>query len=281
MTRPRTAAAFVLAVFSVVGTVAGDEPKSKSEASLPAMPADFRLDASLFTVGPTPAATSQIIVRRGVAYQFVSDSPEEVQIIDVAASRVVLVDLKRKIQTEISSNHLDTHLGVTYNRILAVVRSREKSDKRADRLAAAMGRDLIEPKFKAAFDDAKKSLHLTNTTVEADATGEPETDQGRYTVIVNALAAIIKLSAIRDPDGIPPFPRLDALRILTVDHRLRPTEINFLYRLAGPPKRMRWTYALIPSLTDREIEAIARINNLRETAKFVAFADYEDDAEED
>ncbi len=278
MIRPRSAVAFVLAVcFPMVALRADDTPPAKPQTPALAPPADFRLDVGLFTTGKTAEVTSQIVVRRGVAYQFVSDSPTEIQIVDVALERMVILDLKDKIQTEITSKHLDTHLGVTYQRISAVVATREKSEKRGDRLAAAMGKDLIDPKFKATFDDAKKSLRLSNATVEVDATGEPEPDQSRLAVIVNALAALTKLSAIREPDAIPPFPRLDALRALTVDHKLRPTEISFLYRLAGPPKRYRWTYRLTPSLTDREIEAIARVNRVRESAKFVSFEDYEED----
>jgi hypothetical protein len=56
---------------------------------------------------------------------------------------------------------------------------------------------------------------------------------------------------------------------------LRPTEVSILYRLAGPPRKMRTTYLLVPSLTDRELEALARVDRLRRTAPSLSFTRYE------
>jgi hypothetical protein len=116
---------------------------------------------------------------------------------------------------------------------------------------------------------------LTNPTVTVDATGEPEPDQGRLTLIDAALTAHIRLASVRDPQAIPPFIRLDALHALTASHHLRPTELSFLYRLAGPPRRHRWTYRLIDTLTERELEAIKRVIRLRERTSYVPFNRYE------
>ena len=67
---------------------------------------------------------------------------------------------------------------------------------------------------------------------------------------------------------------LDAIAALAGDRKLRPTELSFLYRLAGPPMRLRRTYRLVPSLTDREREAIDRIEQLREVAPVVRYERY-------
>ena len=114
-------------------------------------------------------------------------------------------------------------------------------------MAAAKSRDLIDPHFTATFDASARRLRLTNKSVEVDAQGETEPDGLRLALISQTLAALVKLDSLRDPQGIPPFPRLEALEALTAGHRLRPSELTFLYRLSGPPQKLRWTYRLEPN----------------------------------
>ena len=95
----------------------------------------------------------------------------------------------------------------------------------------------------------------------------------------DALAAFLKLEAIRDPASLPPFVALEALHRLDEDHSLRPAEIMFLYRLAGPPRKVRWTYRLQQSLSAQESEAISKIVLLSQRTRFVRFDRYERDEE--
>ena len=97
----------------------------------------------------------------------------------------------------------------------------------------------------------------------------------RLALIVTALDALIKLTAVRDPETIPPFIRLDTVHSLIVGHQLRPTELAFTYRLAGPPRKHRWTYRLVDTLTPRELEALNRIARLRATIPFIPFDRYD------
>lgn len=240
-------------------------------------PDDFKLKIDVFGVGKIPNSRAELIVRRGVAYQFLSNSPEEVLILDPSSSRVALLDLQRKIRTEVPSKKLDAHLGTLFKRVSVAVESRAKSGTRADRVSSAMSRDLIEPKFQETFDAESGKLRLANPTVEVDAVGVPDEDGPRVALIVKSLYALTKLGSYREPDQIPPFTRLEVLRRLCVAHRLRPTEITFVYRLAGPPQKLRWTFELVPNLTDREIEAISRVDRFRGTSKLVPYEFYEAD----
>jgi hypothetical protein len=86
---------------------------------------------------------------------------------------------------------------------------------------------------------------------------------------------VAQLTALRDPKGIPPFTRIEALQRLVKDHRLRPTDVSFLYRLAGSPKRLRWKFRLVPELTDREREAIDRVERLMAVIPTVPLARFE------
>lgn len=265
------------AVLAFLPLAADGPPKAAPASRAPAPPADFKLKIALHGVRKTPVATAQLIVHRGVAYQFVSEIREEVLVIDPASARVGLLDLKRKVQTEVSSKRLDAHLAAAFGKISAQVAKDEAAGTRAGRIDAAMNRDLIEPKFEESVEDGGRKIRLSNATVEVTAVGEPEPDGPRLAMMANGLAASLKLAAYREPDALPPFTCLDALRRVVTVHRLRPTEMDYIYRLHGPPKRLRWTYELVPALTDREVEAITRIEGLLKTARDVPFALYDDE----
>ena len=241
-------------------------------------PADFKMTVDLSTVQKNAvSATSVIVVRKGIAYQFLSSDRDEVQVIDPAGPTLTLIHLKRRVQTEIGPAVLESNTERLRSAILTAAEKRAKSEDRGDRLSAAMSRDLADPKFQTVYDAPQRRLLLTNPTVEIGAVGEPDADTRRLAVIGSCLTALAKLGALRDPAGLPPFPHLEALRALVSERRLMPGEITILYRLAGPPRRLRWTYHIIPELTDSEREAISRIDSLRATARYVRYPVYEPD----
>ena len=57
--------------------------------------------------------------------------------------------------------------------------------------------------------------------------------------------------------------------------KLRPSELTFVFRLAGRPERYRWAYEVVPSLTPREREALARIDILLSRAASYPLDRYE------
>jgi hypothetical protein len=245
-------------------------------AETPPGPADFKLTIELFGVQKPAIARAELVVRNGLAYQFVSDVPDEVTIVESGMARVQLLDLKRRLLTEVSDRQLDAALVRTRQQALARVDAQVKAGGKANRVSAAMTRDLFDPRFQSDYVAGSHRLRLTNPTVEIDASGEPDADPARLSAIHAGLATVAKLDALREPDGLPPFTRLDAFDAISVGHRLRPTEISVLYRLAGTPKRLRWTYQLVPRLTARENEAIARVDRMRVDARFLPFDRYEE-----
>jgi hypothetical protein len=80
---------------------------------------------------------------------------------------------------------------------------------------------------------------------------------------------------MRDPELIPPFTELETFSALVGEKHLLPTEVSILYRLAGPPRKIRKTYRVVPALTKREIEALARVDQLRRSAPTLSFQRYE------
>jgi len=237
--------------------------------------ADFKLAISFFGVHKEPITTAELIAHDGTAYYFAHESPEEIVIINPADRRVELLDLERRVQAEISFTRLDEKQTTLHHSIAAAIRKQEEAGGRSNRVSAEMSRALNDPALTQSYDPATSRLQLTNSAVTVDATGEPDPDTARLALIVTALDALIKLAAVRDPETIPPFIRLDAVHSLIVGHQLRPTEMAFTYRLAGPPRKHRWTYRLVPTLTARELEALNRVARLRATTPFIPFDRYE------
>jgi hypothetical protein len=240
---------------------------------------DFKLEIRFFGPQKGALASADLIVRNGIAYEFASELPDEVIIIEPTRSRIVLLDLERRLQTEIGAKQLDASLGKLYSATLAAIERREKSGTRADKVAAAMSRDLIDPRFKTQPDPDPHRLILSNPSVEIRTESVDEPDLYRLQMIMNSLAALNKLSAVREPDAIPPFTRIAALRAVSDTGKQRPIEMSCLYRLAGPPRRLRWTYKLA-EVTERESNALKTLDALRLKLKYVTLEEYDADDKE-
>lgn len=239
-------------------------------------PADFKLTIELFGPQKPAIARAELVFRNGLAYQFASDVPDEITIVDPGRARIQLLDLKRRLLTEVGTRQLDAAMARTRAQALARIDAQARSGVKADRVSAAITRDLFDPRFQAAYVADSHRLRLTNPSIEIDATGAPESDPARLSAIHTGLTTMARLDALRDPDGVPPFTRLQTFDAIASEHRLRPTEVSVLYRLAGTPKRLRWTYQLVPRLTDRETEAITRVDRMRADARFLPFDRYEE-----
>jgi hypothetical protein len=251
-----------------MASVGADDP--------PVVPADFKLMVGEFALKKEPIATQEIIVRQGKAYIFASDS-KEVVIVEPARKRLELLDVGRKVQAEVSFRMLDLTLEKIKTTLHDAAEDREKQGGRGNALEAKMTRDLLETKLAAAEDPKAHRVRLTNPTVEVDADGEPEVDAARLAMVAVTLESIAKLGAFKIPDDLPPFVELEAIAALTGNRKLRPTELTYLYRLKGPPKKFHRTYRLVPTLTDREVEAIARVDRLREAVPSVRYGQYRPD----
>jgi hypothetical protein len=238
-------------------------------------PADFKLVMSLYGVEKTPVKKVDVVVHEGKVLHFNARTPLEVIVFDPVAKRVELIDLDRKLRTVLGMSRLDTFLENLRDAVAAASTKREAQGGKANEVAAAMSRDLIDPRFAAAFDPKAHTVRLDNASVNFEGHGEPEADRTRLALIAEALAAFAKLESMRDPSAIPPFTRLEALRVMTADHQLRPTEMSFVYRLAGPPRKYRWTYDLTPALTEREVQAIALIDLMKARCQVVRFERYQ------
>ncbi|HEV3163214.1 MAG TPA: hypothetical protein VGZ22_04170 [Isosphaeraceae bacterium] len=238
-------------------------------------PADFKLMVLAFEAGDRPVDKAELVVHRGRVYQFRSSS-QEIVIFDPNINRVDLLDLDHKTQSSITLHKLDDAMNSLRRAIGASIAKLEKEGGRSNKLLAQMSRDLLEPKLTASYEPQAHRLLLKGSSIDVVATGELEGDAARLSLIAAVLPALVKLESMRDVRSIPPFTQLETITALVDGHKLRPTEMSFLYRQAGPPQRLRWTYQLVNSLTDREREALARIEHLRLRADSLPLEKYEE-----
>jgi hypothetical protein len=242
----------------------------------PAPPADFKLKIALYSVGPEPVETAELFCRAGKLYQFRSGSSEALMI-DVHEERIDLIDFapQRRMRTSVTFAKLDEAVAKLRQALADAALRREQEGGKANAVAAAMTRSLIEPKLSANFDATAGRLRLAGENAEVTATGTPEADTERLALLDKTLPALTRLEWIRLPEDVPPFTRLSAFQTLMQEHRMRPLEITVIYRLAAQPQKLRVTYELALNLKPSETEALARIDAFRPRATYLGFARYE------
>jgi hypothetical protein len=241
-----------------------------------APPADFKLVMEFATVGDEETESAELIVHEGRAVQHAGHSMEMV-LIDPAHKRVELLDLDRRVQARVSFERLDKHLADLKKALLDKAAALDKEGGKPKQVTATATRRLVEPSLRETVtkDAEGGRVRLTNPVVEVDAAGATESDAKRLDLIGELLLASIKLGSLRHPRNIPPYSRLEATSAVVRRHALRPTEMSFLYRIAGKPVKYRWTYRLEPRITDRDLAAFATLDRFRARATLMTFDEYE------
>ena len=238
----------------------------------PMVPADFKVMIGSYALGDQAVSTEEIVAKGGRAFLFRSGT-SEVVVIDPAKQRIELVDLARKVQAEIPFAMIDQGVAKVAAKLRGEIARREATKARADAVEAQMTGDLAEPNLRRVSVVKPGRLRLINPTIEVEAAVEAEADAARLALELLALKLIARFGAFQAPDDLPPFAELEVISALEAD-RLRPVEISYLYRLAGPPRRFRRTYRLVTTLTDREREAVARVEQVRRSFPSLDYGRY-------
>ncbi len=267
----KSALVFVLVLLLSVESGWADEPRLEPAA-------EFKVNIDYFRVRKEPVRRAQLVVRKGQAFWLLSES-NEVVIYDSSDGQISLLDLKRRIHTELLLPKLESAFVKVKQSKTEAIEKLERAGGRANLLAAGMSRDLVEPNLKIDFDAAQNRLKLKNGSVTIDALGESDSNASRRHREAEALAVFLKLEAVRDPKILPPFAALDTLRRLDADHSLRPAELTFVFRLAGPPHKERWVFRYREGLSAEDDDAISRIVQVNQRTRYVRFDRYVRDEE--
>jgi hypothetical protein len=203
----------------------------------------------------------QMLASRGKLYEF-RGSSTEVIVYDLSQKLIHIVDFKLKSKARITYREVDERLAKLRRETIEAADELEKKTGRADRVAGALKRIVVEPKFQATFDEGEHRLKLTNESIEIDARGEHEEDPARFAVLSEYLMEAVKLRTIRPPEDLRQFTEIETLSDLVEKHKLRPMEMTFLFRLAGKPQKLRAIYRLVPEIPEDERKNIAAVDAL-------------------
>jgi hypothetical protein len=264
-------------VLATAATALFAQDPGAAKKPAPAKP-EFKLVVRYYHAGPDPIGVGEMVAHSGLIYQFSSELDEFV-VINAAETEVELINIKHHVQARITFARIEQAVASLRKKLLRTVEELEKQDARSARISGRKIRDLVEPKFRETFDKATGKLQLTNDSIEVECTGVSDADSPRLALIADAMDTLVKAGALRDPKSVPPFTRLAAQNLLLRQKQLRPTEINILYRLNGPPERKRWTYRLEPALKDRDFIGLARVDRCRREFRKVTLAEYEQHGE--
>ena len=155
--------------------------------------ADFRVDNTVFVEGQSqPQSQGVTIFHEGLVYDFLNE-PAEVIVFDKAHRRFTLLDLGRRVRSEISTDDVQAFV-----------------DRAKQRLSGHRNpniRWLADPSFEESFDHASPELTLKSTSI---------TYQARVQATDAAMAAqyrefsdwYAKFNHTLNPKSWPPFARM-------------------------------------------------------------------------
>jgi hypothetical protein len=272
-------------LFAALPVGADDPPRPASPpAAAPAPPAAvsaptpagqaFRLAFQHFGVEKQPIGAGELIASRGKVY-YVEKNSKEVVVVDPAARALHLIDLSLKVAADLPYAELEAEVVSNRAEHRRIADEHARSRLRGERVDGEIRRDLADPHFQAQFDEGSRTLTLANRSARVEARGEPDDDAARLALLGEALGAVAKLRAFRDPDDLRHLVEVDAIAALVVGRKLRPAETTYLFRLTGPPEKYRWTFLLIPEINADTREALDLIDDQLAKARRVPVGRYD------
>src|SRR5262245_8517310 len=101
---PRALAAVTVVLVATL-FAAADEPAKTPAAR---QPGDFKLVMHVYGVAKEPVQKAEMVVHNGKVFRFDAEPSLEVVVVDPALKKVELLDLGRKLRTELPYQRLDT-----------------------------------------------------------------------------------------------------------------------------------------------------------------------------
>jgi hypothetical protein len=262
-----------LALLILVTAPLGADDPPRPAAPAPAASPAFRITVRQFETDRRPVARGEIIVARGRAYYLESGS-KEVIVLDPAAKAVHLIDLKMSVTADLPYSDIDAGLAEQREDQKKIIEAHARGKSRAERIDAEMRRDQLEPRFEPKFDEASRTLRMGNPSVQVEARGEPDDDPARFAATADTLTTLARLRARRELDDLGHLVQVETISLLVGGRKLRPAEITYLFKLAGPPEKHRQTFELIPELTPEDLQGLDLIEAQLPKARRVPFDRY-------
>lgn len=253
---------------------ADDPPKAVAPPAASTAPAqaasatpEFKFVWAATGVGDDPMSVYQMLTSHGKVYEFRDSPKQEVIVYDMSQKVIHLIDLKLKAKARITYAELDQRLATLKRESIESAEELEKKKDRADRVAGALKRIVVEPNLREAVDEDGHRLRLTNSSIEIEARGEHDDNPARFEILKEYLTEAVKLRTIRLPDDLRQFTEIETLALVLEKQKLRPTEISFLFRLAGRPRKLRAIYRLEPEIPEKERQNLAAVDAILNSPK--------------
>ena len=270
---------FAIILLASTALAADDPPKPATPTVAVAGPT-FRLSFQQFDSGRRLVGRGEVIASRGKLY-YLEKNSNEVVIIEPGRKALRFVDIKLGISADLAYRELDAEVAAGREEHRKAVEAHARSASRGERIDAEMRRDMSDPRFQVRYDEAARTLYLANPTAQVEARGEPDDDAARFAAIAESLRALAKLHFFRDPDNLKHLIEIEAVSSLVDGRKLRPAEMTYLFRLAGPPEKHRWVFTLVPEVTEQDRQGLDLIEARLQAARRVTFDRYDRRADPD
>lgn len=160
---------------------------------------DFRVETDVFVAKQKePFAQNLTLFTDGLVYDFPLLGPEEITVLDPGRGRFVLLDVKRKVKTTLTTKEL---LEIT-----AAIKTHAPDMDGVFAFAA-------NPRFEPQFDAANNTLTLRSDTLTYQAKGAPPKFAAAVSLYQQFADWYARLNALR-PGSLPPFARMELNRAL-------------------------------------------------------------------
>jgi hypothetical protein len=230
----------------------------------PAAAEDFRVENRVFVDGDKqPLVESTTIFHEGVVYDYLAEPPE-VTVFDAQRGRFVLLDLTRRVKTELTSERVAQF----------TKRLKEWAQKQSDPFLEFLG----DPHFDEAFDEQTGELTLTSPWVTyrlqtVDTESEAITEQYRQFCDWQC-----RLNTVLNPGTRPPFARMLVNAALSQRHRLpREVDLTIDHKEGLLAKRvaMRSEHLLVRQLVESDRRRVAQTDQFMAMYTSVDFEEYQ------
>jgi hypothetical protein len=230
---------------------------------------DFRVENEVFVGSQKqPALKSTTIFHQGVVYDFLS-KPNEVVILDLAAGRLVLLDLALRVRTELNLSQI-----VTFTEQL-----REWARSQDDPFLKI----LADPEFEEQYDESSGELTLSSQWVTyrlllVDAEKQEIAEQYR-----SFCDWTTRLNAMLSPGGRPPFSRLMVNEALARHEAVaREVRVTITPKKTFPPTRttLRSEHQLVRQVMPGDVDRVAQARQFMQIFRPVGFDEFRQSAHE-
>jgi len=234
MFRFRKYTALLIAILATAVTASSDDLRAD----------DFRVETQVHRGEEAKAISSNTtLFCAGAIYDFPSNG-DQVTIFDPKDSRIVLLDTKRRLRTELT---VDQVLDFSQ-------RLRDWAQTQDDPLL----RFAIEPRFEQDFDSESRRMRFSSRWISYEVKTLPAASQGvadQYRMFCDVYA---HLNALTNPAGsVPPFARIEVNRQLAQVGNL-PAEIHLTIpsRSGGPEVKMSTRHRYHESLSKGDLSQV-------------------------